>query len=233
MKKFLSLILAAILVCISAVPCFALWNGRHYKLPLTAGFSESETGDGYAIWKNIETGSKIEIYMSDNIKRLFYLDADEKTKEEFTKAFIDERQSEANGNSDTNGFTLKYGKPKYDEVKFEYVSGFSIISETTKTTLDKGKTEVFDSSFYFFSTKDIVVRFQCELMTEEDKLNFEKTLNEFEVDEPVLTAKNYIEDYPSPLILLIPFAVIVLIVIIIIVVKKKKKSKTKAEQATE
>ena len=225
MKKFLSLVLAVAIICLSAVPCFALWNGKHYKLPLTKSFSQTETGDGYAIWKNNETGSKVEIYMDDNPKKLFYLDAEEETKKEFTKTFVDERQSEAYGNADANGFTLEYGEPKYGEVSFSHVSGFSITAPTTRTTLDKGKTDTFDSDFYFFSTKDIVVRFQCELMTEEDKTEFEKTLNDFELDEPVLTAQSAADSYPSPLILLVPLAIIILIIIVVIVVKKKKNKK--------
>ncbi len=222
MKKVLSVILAFVIICLSAVPCFALWNGKHYKLPLTKSFSETETGDGYAIWKNNETGSKIEIYMEENPKKLFYLNAEEETQKEFTKTFIGERQSEAYSKADSNGYNLKYGEPKYSEVKFEYVSGFLITSETTRTTLDKGKTDVFDSDFYFFSTKDLVVKFQCELMTEEDKAEFEKTLNAFELDSPVLTAQTAADSYPSPLILLVPLTIIILVVIIVIVVKKKK-----------
>lgn len=233
MKKILSVILALAILCLSAFPCFALWNGRHYKLPLTRNFSETETGDGYAIWENKETGSKIEIYMDDNTKKLFYLDAEEETQKEFAKTFIEERQTEAYGEADSNGYNLEYGEPKYGEVKFNYVSGFSITSETTRTSLDKGKTDVFDSDFYFFSTKDLVVQFRCELMTEEDKTEFEKTLNDFEMDSPLLTAQTAYDSYPSPLILLVPLAIIILIVIIAIVVKKKRKTNVNKAEAKE
>lgn len=230
MKKILSFVLCAVIICLSAVPCFALWNGKHYKLPLTEGFAQTETGDGYAIWKNNETGSKIEIYMEENPKRLFYLEAEEEMKKEFTKSFLDERQSDAYSKADESGFKLEYAEPTYGEVKFEFVSGFSIKSETTRTSLDGAKKEVFDSDFYFFSTKDIVVNFRCELLTDKDKANFEKTLNEFELDEPVLTASNVNDSVPSPLILLVPLTVILLVVIIVVVVKRKNKTKKTAEE---
>lgn len=232
MKKFLSVLLAAVIICLSAVPCFALFNGRHYKLVLPKDFSETETGDGYAIWENKETGSKVKILMEENPKRLYYIDADEETQKEFSKSFIEERQNEAYKDSDANGYSLKYGEEKFSEIEFEYVKGFSITAETTRTSLDGGKTEVFDSDFYFFSTKDIIVQFRCELMTDEDKAQMKASMNAFQLDSELLTAENYGESYPSPLILLVPLAIIVLIVVIVIVVRKKKNGASKTEEKT-
>ena len=233
MKKFLSLILAAILVCVSAVPCFALWNGKRYKLAMPKGFAETKSDDTQIVWDNESTGSSIIITATTNPKRLFYIDADEQTQKEFAKSFVSDLKAAADENAETNGYTLDFAEPKYGEAKFKNVSGFSIITETTKTTLDKSKSSVVDTEFYFFSTKDIAMRFQCILATDEDKAAVKDMFENFEIDGVLLTAENIDDSYPSPLFLFIPLAVIVLIVIIIIVAKKKKKSKTKAEAITE
>lgn len=233
MKKFLSLILAAVLVCVSAVPCFAMWNGKRYKLAMPKGFTETKTDDSQIFWDNESTGSSIIITVADNGKRLFYLDADEQTQKEFAQSFVSDLKASADENAEKNGYTLSFAEPKYGEVEFKNVSGFSITTETTKTSLSKSETSVVDTEFYFFSTKDIAMRFQCILASDDDKAAVKEMFENFEIDGVLLTAKNVDDSYPSPLFLFIPLAVIVLVIIIIIVAKKKKKSKTQTETVTE
>ena len=232
MKKALSVLLAVVLLCVSAFPCFALWNGKYYKLGIPPAFSEINTSEGHMEWKNEKTGSSIIINLEDNTKMLYYLGADEQTQKEFVESFISQRQVDVNNDTINSGYYINYGTPEYSEKKFDHVSGFYIGCETAKEAKDGSYSVSFDSDFYFFSIKELVVKLECVLTTDEDKAAVENMLNDFELDGTLLTAENVMDFYPSPMQVILPLvAVILIIVLVIIIVKRKNKAKAEAKKA--
>ncbi len=230
MKKVLAVLLTAVLLCFTAIPSLALWNGKYYKLNRPASFNEVKTSNGYMEWKNEDTGSSIIVNMDHNTRLLFYLGADEQTQKEFAESYISELQKTVNNDTVNSGYEIKYGKYEYSEKSFDHVSGFHIGCETTKKSKDGSYSVSFDSDFYFFSIKDLIVELECILTTDEDKAAVEKMLNDFELDGTLLTADNVSELYPSPLSVFLPLVAVILAIVLIIVLVKRKKSKTaKAE----
>ena len=163
---------------------------------------------------------------------LYYLGADEQTQKEFVGSFISQRQVDVNNDTINSGYYINYGTPEYSEKKFNHVSGFYIGCETAKKAKDGSYSVSFDSDFYFFSIKELVVKLECILTTDEDKAAVENMLNDFELDGTLLTAENVSELYPSPMQVILPLvAVILVIVLLIIIIKRKNKAKAEAKKA--
>lgn len=222
MKKVFSVLLAALLVCALTIPSFALLNGKYYKIGMPPTFSELKNSDGHMEWQNKKTGSSIIVNLEDNSRMLFYLGADEQTQQEFAKSFIESLQTDINNKTTETEYTINYGKYEYGEKQFAHSAGFFISCETTKKAKNGSYNLTVDSDFYFFSIKELVVKIECVLTSDDDKAAVEAMLNDFELDGTLLTAENVSELYPSPALAAIPVVVLVLIVVLIIVIKKKK-----------
>ncbi len=229
MKKVLSFAFAVLFACLAVVPCFASWNGKVYKLVKPASFTEISSDNNEYIWENKKTKSTIDTILSLNGGRLFYVGADHEKQKSFTDDFISKLVEAANANTEGKDYTVSYNNVEFEEKKFEHVSGFEITAETTKKSVDGSSTVVFDSAFYFFSTKDIVVKIQCTLLSDEDKEAVEEMLNEFEFEDEYLTADNVSDSLPPYWTAIIPVAVIALVVVLVVVLKKRRSKPGSAE----
>ena len=226
MKKFLSFTLAIVFVCAAAFPCFAK---KAYKLEMPSTFTEISSENDEYIWENTKTKSSIDTILSENGARLFYVGADSATQKSFTDDFVSKLVEAANANSEGKDYTISYNNVEFGERKFAHCTGFEITTETTKKSLDGKVNVVFESAFYFFSTKDLVVKIQCNLLSDEDKEAVEKMLNNFEMDGEILTEDNVVDSLPPYWTLLIPVGIIAAVVVLIVALKKRRAKKSDAE----
>ena len=232
MKKIVTVLIAFALIFACTFQSFAGNNGKMYDVYVPEGFTETLSVNGEIVYENKKTGSSIDILLSENNSRLFYVGASEEAQKSFTDDFMAELISQTNKAAEGKGYSVTYEDTNYCEKSLEFIKGFEITCKGTKTTNDGKKPVSFDSEFYFFSTKDLVIKIQCRFFSEKDKESAGKMISAFRMDGEVLTADNVMDSLPSVWILAVPLALIVLIVVIIVIVKKNKK-KTKAEKSEE
>lgn len=229
MKKFFSVMLAVVLLCVLALPCFAGNYGKMYDVYVPEGFTETLTKNGEIVYTNEKTGSTVDIMLSENNGRVYYIGADESAQKSFTEDFMSKLAEASSKKAEEKGYTVSYSDVAYSEKTLDFIKGFEITCKSTQNKNDGSKPTEADMEFYFFSTKDLIIQFQCRFMNDDDKKAAEKMISVFKMDGEVLTADNVMDSLPATWILIIPLALIVVIVAVIIVVKKNKKG-SKDEQ---
>lgn len=226
MKKIMIFALTFVLACVCVLPCLAANYGKMYDVYVPEGYTETLSKNGEIVYTNENTGSTVDILLSENNGRTFYIGADESAQKSFVDDFMS-KLSEASGKkAEEKGYTVSYSDVAYSEKTFDFIKGFEITCKSTQNKNDGSDPSEAELEFYFFSTKDLIIQFQCRFMNDEDKKAAEKMISVFKMDGEVLTADNVMDSLPSVWILLIPVALIVLVVIVVIVVKKKKKTKS-------
>lgn len=225
MKKILTLALAVVLTCACVFPCFAGNYGKMYDVYVPEGFTETLTKNGEILYTNEKTGSTVDILLFENGGRTYYVGADESAQKSFTDDFMSQLSEASKKKAEEKGYTVSFSDIAYAEKEFEFIKGFEITCKSIQNKNDGSEPSEAELELYFFSTKDLIVQFQCRFMNDEDKKAAEKMISVFKMDGEVLTAENVMDSLPSVWLLLIPVGLIVLVVVIIVVVKKKKKSK--------
>lgn len=229
MKKILTLTLSFVLAFACVFPCFAGNYGKMYDVYVPEGFTETLTKNGEILYTNEKTGSTVDILLSENGGRTYYVGADESAQKSFTDDFISQLSEASKKKAEEKGYTVDFSDVAYSEKEFEFIKGFEITCKSIQNRNDGSKPLEAELEFYFFSTKDLIIQFQCRFMNEEDKKAAEKMISVFKMDGEVLTAENVMGSLPSVWFLLIPVGLIALVVVIIVVVKRKNKKSEKAE----
>lgn len=229
MKKILTLTLSFVLACVCVIECLAGNYGKMYDVYVPEGFTETLTQNGEILYTNEKTGSTVDILLSENGGRTYYIGADESAQKSFTDDFMSRLSEASTKKAEEKGYTVSFSDVAYGEKEFEFIKGFEITCKRIQNRNDGSKPTEAKLGFYFFSTKDLIIQFHCRFMNDEDKKSAEKMISVFKMDGEVLTAQNVMDSLPSVWFLLVPVGVIALVAVIIVVVKRKNKKNKKAE----
>lgn len=229
MKRILKLALAVVLACTCVLPCFAGNYGKMYDVYVPEGFTETLSKNGEIVYTNKKTGSTVDVLLFENGSRTYYVGADESAQKSFTDEFMAKLDEASKKKAEEKGYSVSYSDVAFSEKTFDFIRGFEITCTSVQNKNDGSKPSQAQMEFFFFSTKDLIVQFQCRFMNDADKEAAEKMISVFKMDGEVLTADNVMDSLPSVWVLLIPLGVIVLAVVVVIVAKRKKKKSQSAE----